>query len=132
MQKFLSGVADCKHLEQMYKFDRKKKLKCTFEVHKLVYANDGESVMALSSNCTHKLWRWNKTCFNPSGKATSCESPIQLLPSDGLMNNDVGVVDIEEHSFALTKDNRYLISTSGGPVSLFNVTDAELSRRRER
>ncbi|KAF3326026.1 Topless-related protein 1 [Carex littledalei] len=86
------------------------------KIHKLVYANDGESVIALSSNGTHKLWRWNKTCLNPSSK---------LLLSDGLMVNDVGDVDIETRSFALTKDNRYLTSTSGGPVSLFNVTDAE-------
>ncbi|KAJ3698217.1 hypothetical protein LUZ61_001922 [Rhynchospora tenuis] len=95
------------------------------KVHKLVYNNGGETVLALASNGINKLWRWDKTCLNPFSKASAREPPNNSMPSDGLLINEVGLIDLEAHSFALSKDDKYLISASGGPVSLFSVGDSQ-------
>ncbi|KAJ4755182.1 Topless-related 1-like protein [Rhynchospora pubera] len=95
------------------------------KVHKLVYTNGGDAILALASNGINKLWRWDKTCLNPFSKATARDPPIYSMPSDGLLINEVGPIDLEAHSFALSKDDKYLISASGGPVSLFSIGDSQ-------
>ncbi|XP_042491960.1 protein TOPLESS-RELATED PROTEIN 2-like isoform X2 [Macadamia integrifolia] len=97
----------------------------TGKVVRLIYTNSGLAVLALASNAVHKLWKWQRTERNPSGKSTASVAPQLWQPTNGtLMTNDVSDANPAEESaacIALSKNDSYVMSASGGKVSLFNM-----------
>ncbi|KAK3436776.1 hypothetical protein EUGRSUZ_C01437 [Eucalyptus grandis] len=94
-------------------------------VSRLIYTNSGGgAILALSSNGVHKLWKWQKSDQNLTGRATTGVVPRLWQPSSGiLMTNDTNGTDPQDAvpSFAVSKNDSYLISASGGLISLFNM-----------
>ncbi|KVI06043.1 CTLH, C-terminal LisH motif-containing protein [Cynara cardunculus var. scolymus] len=91
---------------------------------RLMYANSGSAILALAYNAVHKLWKWQKTEQNTTGNATTAVPPHLWQPSSGiLMTNDIRDANLEDAvpCFALSKNNSYVMSASGGKVSLFNL-----------
>ncbi|CAD5173037.1 protein TOPLESS-RELATED PROTEIN 2-like isoform X1 [Musa acuminata AAA Group] len=94
------------------------------KVVRLLYTNSGLGVLALGSNAIHKLWKWTRTERNPSGKSTASVAPQLWQPSNGvLMANETSDSNPEEATacIALSKNDSYVMSASGGKVSLFNM-----------
>eukprot|EP01018_Ginkgo_biloba_P028115 Gb_27991 [translate_table: standard] len=94
------------------------------KVSRLLYTNSGIGILALCSNAVHKLWKWNRSEQNPSGKATASIHPQRWQPSSGLlMTNDITDTNPEEAipCIALSKNDSYVMSASGSKVSLFNM-----------
>ncbi|KAF8387763.1 hypothetical protein HHK36_026418 [Tetracentron sinense] len=94
------------------------------KVARLLYTNSGVAVLALGSNGIQKLWKWSRSEQNPRGKATASVIPQHWRPNSGLlMTNDVSDVKLEEAvpCIALSKNDSYVMSASGGKVSLFNM-----------
>ncbi|XP_024528644.1 topless-related protein 1 isoform X2 [Selaginella moellendorffii] len=94
------------------------------KVLRLIYTNAGNALLALGSNAIHKLWKWQKNDWNVAGKATANFAPQLWQPqSAGFMTNDVGETDPEEAvpCIALSKNDSYVMSASGGKVLLFNM-----------
>ncbi|CAK7340124.1 unnamed protein product [Dovyalis caffra] len=85
----------------------------------------GLALLALASNAVHKLWKWQRSERNPSGKATAYVAPQLWQPPSGtLMANDINDIKPAEESaacIALSKNDSYVMSASGGKVSLFNM-----------
>eukprot|EP01018_Ginkgo_biloba_P018591 Gb_09668 [translate_table: standard] len=103
--------------------DKSKNWKLT-EVARLIYTNSGLAILALASNAVHKLWKWSRNDRNPSGKVTTNTSPQLWQPPSGiLMTNDISDTNPEEAvpCIALSKNDSYVMSASGGKVSLFNM-----------
>ncbi|GJZ97892.1 topless-related protein 4-like protein isoform X3 [Tanacetum coccineum] len=93
-------------------------------VTNLVYTNSGLGVLALVANAVHKLWKWPKNDRNTSGKATASVLPQLWQPTSGiLMTNDISDTNPEDSiaCFTLSKNDSYVISASGGKISLFNM-----------
>ncbi|KAH6832337.1 WUS-interacting protein 2 [Perilla frutescens var. hirtella] len=91
---------------------------------RLIYTNSGSSILALAYNAVHKLWKWQRSERNVSGKATATVPPQLWQPSSGiLMTNDISETNLEEAvpCFALSKNDSYVMSASGGKISLFNM-----------
>ncbi|KAK4760355.1 hypothetical protein SAY87_005248 [Trapa incisa] len=96
----------------------------TARVCRLIYTNSGLSILALSSNAVHKLWKWQKSDRNITGKATASVVPQLWQPPSGIhMTNQLSDTNPEEAvpCFALSKNDSYVMSASGGKVSLFNM-----------
>ncbi|CAK9145377.1 unnamed protein product [Ilex paraguariensis] len=96
----------------------------TMRVSRLMYTNSGLAILALAANAVHKLWKWQKNDRNPSGKATASVAPQLWQPSSGiLMTNDTSDTNPEDAvpCFALSKNDSYVMSASGGKISLFNM-----------
>ncbi|CAA7407572.1 unnamed protein product [Spirodela intermedia] len=96
----------------------------TMKVSRLIYTNSGLAILALTSNAVHKLWKWPKNDRNTSGKANSSVAPQLWQPTSGiLMTNEIDDTNPEEavHCFALSKNDSYVMSASGGKISLFNM-----------
>eukprot|EP00246_Nothoceros_aenigmaticus_P004019 TRINITY_DN1530_c0_g2_i1.p1 TRINITY_DN1530_c0_g2~~TRINITY_DN1530_c0_g2_i1.p1 ORF type:complete len:664 (+),score=128.44 TRINITY_DN1530_c0_g2_i1:208-1992(+) len=94
------------------------------KVSRLIYTNSGVALLALASNAVHKLWKWQRSDRNMSGKATASCQPQLWQPSSGiLMTNDISETNPEEAvpCIALSKNDSYVMSASGGKVSLFNM-----------
>nr|XP_043635413.1 protein TOPLESS-like [Erigeron canadensis] len=94
------------------------------KISRLIYTNSGSAILALASNAIHLLWKWQRNERNSSGKATAAVSPQLWQPSSGiLMTNDVADMNPEESvsCFALSKNDSYVMSASGGKISLFNM-----------
>ncbi|GER48462.1 WD-repeat protein [Striga asiatica] len=94
------------------------------KISRLIYTNSGNAILALASNAIHLLWKWQRSDRNSSGKATANVSPQLWQPSSGiLMTNDVAETNPEEavSCFALSKNDSYVMSASGGKISLFNM-----------
>uniref|UniRef100_A0A1D1YH18 Topless-related protein 1 n=2 Tax=Anthurium amnicola TaxID=1678845 RepID=A0A1D1YH18_9ARAE len=94
------------------------------KVSRLIYTNSGHAILALTCNAVHKLWKWPKSERNASGKANSSISPQLWQPPSGiLMTNEINDTNLEEavHCFALSKNDSYVMSASGGKISLFNM-----------
>ncbi|THU71725.1 hypothetical protein C4D60_Mb04t04510 [Musa balbisiana] len=94
------------------------------KVVRLLYTNSGLGVLALGSNAIHKLWKWTRNERNPSGKSTASVAPQLWQPSNGiLMANETSDSNPEEATacIALSKNDSYVMSASGGKVSLFNM-----------
>lgn len=96
------------------------------KIVRLMYTNNGLALLALASNAVHKLWKWPRNDRNnPSGKASAYVVPQLWQPSNGiLMANDVNDNKPAEEStacIALSKNDSYVMSASGGKVSLFNM-----------
>ncbi|KNA11838.1 hypothetical protein SOVF_131310 isoform A [Spinacia oleracea] len=93
-------------------------------VSRLIYTNSGFAMLALASNAVHKLWKWPRNERNLSGKATASVPPQLWQPSSGiLMTNDLSETNPEDavSCFALSKNDSYVMSASGGKISLFNM-----------
>ncbi|KAL5767492.1 hypothetical protein ACOSP7_014099 [Xanthoceras sorbifolium] len=95
------------------------------KVVRLIYTNSGLALLALASNAVHKLWKWQRSERNPSAKATAYVVPSLWQPPSGtLMTNDINDSKPAEESaacIALSKNDSYVMSASGGKVSLFNM-----------
>ncbi|KAK8602143.1 hypothetical protein V6N13_058201 [Hibiscus sabdariffa] len=93
-------------------------------VSRLIYTNSGVAILALASNAVHKLWKWQRNDRNSTGKATTSVAPQLWQPSSGiLMTNDISDTNPEDAvpCFALSKNDSYVMSASGGKISLFNM-----------
>ncbi|KAJ6814027.1 protein TPR2-like isoform X1 [Iris pallida] len=97
----------------------------TNKVVRLLYTNSGQAVLALASSATHKLWKWQRSERNPSGKSMVSVTPQLWQPANGiLMTNDTNDSNPPEEAsacIALSKNDSYVMSASGGKVSLFNM-----------
>ncbi|XP_073010395.1 protein TPR3 [Typha latifolia] len=96
----------------------------TSKISRLIYTNSGVAILALASNAIHLLWKWPRNERNSSGKATASVSPQLWQPPSGiLMTNDITDTNPEEAvpCFALSKNDSYVMSASGGKISLFNM-----------
>ncbi|KZV51494.1 topless-related protein 1-like [Dorcoceras hygrometricum] len=95
------------------------------KVVRLLYTNSGLAVLALATNAVHKLWKWPRNERNPSGKSSASSVPQLWQPTNGaVMSNDTNDVKTSEDSvscIALSKNDSYVMSGSGGKVSLFNM-----------
>ncbi|KDP21790.1 hypothetical protein JCGZ_00577 [Jatropha curcas] len=95
------------------------------KVVRLIYTNSGLALLALASNAVHKLWKWQRSERNQSGKATAYVAPQLWQPPSGTpMTNDISDNKPPEESaacIALSKNDSYVMSASGGKVSLFNM-----------
>ncbi|TXG69424.1 hypothetical protein EZV62_004359 [Acer yangbiense] len=94
------------------------------KISRLIFTNSGNAILALASNAIHLLWKWQRSDRNSSGKATASVSPQLWQPPSGiLMTNDVTDSNPEEAvpCFALSKNDSYVMSASGGKISLFNM-----------
>ncbi|KAK0571561.1 hypothetical protein LWI29_018147 [Acer saccharum] len=93
-------------------------------VSRLIYTNSGLAILALASNAIHKLWKWQRNDRNSTGKATTSVVPQLWQPPSGiLMTNDISDTNPEDAvpCFALSKNDSYVMSASGGKISLFNM-----------
>lgn len=91
---------------------------------RLIYTNSGSAILVLTLNAVHKLWKWQRNERNPTGKACTSVSPQLWQPSSGiLMTNDISETNLEDAvpCFALSKNDSYVMSASGGKISLFNM-----------
>ncbi|CAL9050611.1 unnamed protein product [Musa banksii] len=96
----------------------------TSKISRLIYTNSGIAILALASNAIHLLWKWPRNERNSSGKATASVAPQLWQPPSGiLMTNEITDTNPEEavHCFALSKNDSYVMSASGGKISLFNM-----------
>ncbi|KAF5774085.1 putative Topless family, WD40-repeat-containing domain superfamily [Helianthus annuus] len=96
----------------------------------LIYTNSGSGLLVLASSGIHKLWKWQQKVCNPSGKSTASIVPRLWHPVNGaVMFNDVNESKPTEESascIALSKNDAYVLSASGGKVSLFNMMTFKL------
>ncbi|KAL0327741.1 UNVERIFIED_CONTAM: protein TOPLESS-RELATED PROTEIN 2 [Sesamum angustifolium] len=80
------------------------------KVVRLLYTNSGLALLALASNAVHKLWKWQRSERNPSGRSSASSVPQLWQPNNGaLMSNDLSDAKPTEDSVAW------------GKVSLFNM-----------
>ncbi|XP_059635899.1 protein TOPLESS-like [Cornus florida] len=96
-------------------------------VSRLLYTNSG-AILALTANATHKLWKWPRNNENSTGKATARIVPQLWQPSSGmLVTNDVSNTNPEDAvpCLALSKNGAYVMSASGGIVSLYPLMTFE-------
>ncbi|XP_054780922.1 protein TOPLESS-like isoform X2 [Prosopis cineraria] len=94
------------------------------KISRLIYTNSGNAILALTSDAIHVLWKWQRSDRNSSGKATASVAPHFWQPSSGiLMTNDISDSNPEDAvpCFALSKNDSYVMSASGGKISLFNM-----------
>ncbi|KAK1292472.1 Topless-related protein 1 [Acorus calamus] len=94
------------------------------KISRLIYTNSGVAILALASNAIHYLWKWSRSERNASGKATASVAPQLWQSTSGiLMTNDIIDTNSEEAvpCFALSKNDSYVMSASGGKISLFNM-----------
>ncbi|GMI82011.1 TOPLESS-related 1 [Hibiscus trionum] len=94
------------------------------KISRLIFTNSGNAILALASNAIHLLWKWQRSERNSNGKATASVPPQLWQPSSGiLMKNEVADSNPEEAvpCFALSKNDSYVMSASGGKISLFNM-----------
>lgn len=117
----LPDIVDSSHLKALRLPDPMSASK----VMRLIYTNSGLALLALASSAIHKLWKWQRNERNPSGKSTASIVPQLWQPTNGaLMSNDVNESKPAEESaacIALSKNDSYVMSASGGKVSLFNM-----------
>ncbi|XP_010943652.1 protein TOPLESS-RELATED PROTEIN 2 isoform X1 [Elaeis guineensis] len=117
----LAEIVDSAHLKTLRLPDS---MTATSKIVRLLYTNSGLAVLALASNAIHKLWKWQRSERNPSGKSTASVVPQLWQPANGiLMTNETNDSNPEEANacIALSKNDSYVMSASGGKVSLFNM-----------
>ncbi|KAK3436833.1 hypothetical protein EUGRSUZ_C01361 [Eucalyptus grandis] len=93
-------------------------------VSRFIYTNLGLAILASSSIAVRKLWKWQKSVQNLTGKATASVLPQLWQPPSGiLMTNDISDTNPEDAvpCFALSKNDSYVMSASVGKISLFNM-----------
>ncbi|XP_074312655.1 topless-related protein 4-like isoform X2 [Silene latifolia] len=93
-------------------------------ITRLMYLTSGDALLALTNNANHKLWKWQSNDCNATRKATSDVAPqLMMLPNGVLMTNDTERLNPEDFAscFVLSKNNGYLMSTSGGEISIISM-----------
>ncbi|CAA3006575.1 topless-related protein 4-like isoform X2 [Olea europaea var. sylvestris] len=93
-------------------------------VSRLMYTNSGSAILALYVNAVHKLWKWPENDSNSMGKARARLVPQLWQPRSGtMMTNETSGMNPEYafHCFALSNNDQYLMSVSGGEISFFNM-----------
>ncbi|KAK9683946.1 hypothetical protein RND81_10G176900 [Saponaria officinalis] len=91
-------------------------------IMRLVYTNSGGALLALTYNGVHKLWKWQKNDSDVAGKATFGVDPQLWMPSSGvMMTNHIMSANTKEPCLAISKNDSYVMSSSGGEISLFNM-----------
>ncbi|OMO90760.1 hypothetical protein COLO4_18896 [Corchorus olitorius] len=104
-----------------------------YKISRLIYTNAGNAILALASNATHLLWKWAQNDINLSGKATTNVPPQLWQPRSCSrpMTNDLTGCKLEEAvpCLALSKNDSYLLSASGGIISLFNMLTFKIISR---
>ncbi|CAN0877532.1 Topless-related protein 4 [Linum grandiflorum] len=101
-------------------------LRCNVKVEKiskLIYGSAGNAILALASNGTHLLWKWPVSDFNLSGQVTTEVLPELWKPKNpsATMKNDLTANPEALPCFALSKNDCYLLSASGGKITLYNM-----------
>uniref|UniRef100_A0A164XDC1 CTLH domain-containing protein n=1 Tax=Daucus carota subsp. sativus TaxID=79200 RepID=A0A164XDC1_DAUCS len=94
------------------------------QITRLIYTDSGEAILALAYNGLHKLWKWHRNEQNRDGKATVKFLPELWRPATGrLMINDLSMTKPEDAvaCLALTNNDAFVISGSGGKVSVFSI-----------
>ncbi|CAI0444241.1 unnamed protein product [Linum tenue] len=94
------------------------------KISRLIYGSAGNAALALASNGIHLLWKWPVNDLNLTGQVTA-KVPPELLKrrnsSTTLMKNDLTANTEAVPCFALSKNDCYLISSSGAKISIFNT-----------
>ncbi|KAF5774088.1 putative transcription factor WD40-like family [Helianthus annuus] len=107
-------IVDSSHLKALTLPDRK----ASNKVMQLIYTNSGSGLIVLSSSGLVKQWRWQK-------QSTASIVPQLWYPISGvLMANHLNENTPAEESvacIALTKNDCYVLSASGGNISLFDM-----------
>ncbi|KAL8123045.1 hypothetical protein AgCh_011138 [Apium graveolens] len=96
----------------------------TAQITRLIYTYSGGAILALTSNGVHKLWKWHKNELNLDGKATVNVLPESWQPPSGrLITNDISETKPKDAApcLALTNNDIYVISGSGGKISVFTL-----------
>ncbi|KAK2398990.1 topless-related protein [Trifolium repens] len=95
------------------------------EIARLAYTFAGNGIIALTSNGVHPLWVWPHAAKNLDCKETTQVCPILWHPKSDLefMRNDLKHANGEDlvSCFAISTRDRFLISTSGGMTTLFDM-----------
>ncbi|KAL3745215.1 hypothetical protein ACJRO7_014346 [Eucalyptus globulus] len=97
-------------------------------VQRLIYTNSGRAILALSSNAAHKLWKSQESDQNLTGRATTSVVPQLWRPPCGTLMTNYTCRNPEDAvpCFAVSKNDSYLISASGGEIFLFNMETFEV------
>ncbi|KAL3745212.1 hypothetical protein ACJRO7_014343 [Eucalyptus globulus] len=100
-------------------------------VPRLSYTNSGCAILALSSNVVHKLWKWEESDQNLTGRATTSAVPQLWQPPGGdFMTNDTSANPEDAvPCFALSNNDSWLMSASGGEISWFHMMTFERIRQ---
>ncbi|XP_048332376.2 protein TPR3 isoform X1 [Ziziphus jujuba] len=91
-----------------------------YDISALTYTNEGDAVLLLLTNA-HILWKW-------PGQVNAIDRPWICQPKDAFtMKNEYGGINHEvvDPYFALSTNDSYLYSASGGKVSVFNMKTLE-------
>ncbi|KAJ0986551.1 hypothetical protein J5N97_004907 [Dioscorea zingiberensis] len=94
------------------------------KVLRLMYSHSGDALWALAFNGVNKLWQWKKIDKNSTGKADVRQQPELKTPvNDKVLANESSATATNKalHWFALSRNDGYLMSLSGGPISLYNT-----------
>uniref|UniRef100_A0A251SU26 Putative concanavalin A-like lectin/glucanase domain-containing protein n=1 Tax=Helianthus annuus TaxID=4232 RepID=A0A251SU26_HELAN len=114
-------IVDSSHLKALTLPDRK----ASNKVMQLIYTNSGSGLIVLSSSGLVKQWRWQK-------QSTASIVPQLWYPISGvLMANHLNENTPAEESvacIALTKNDCYVLSASGGNISLFDMMTSKVSK----
>ncbi|CAI9782452.1 unnamed protein product [Fraxinus pennsylvanica] len=103
-------------------------------VSRLIYTNSGNAILALYANSVHNLSKWPKIDGNPTGEARENTMPKFWKPrSRILMTNHINRMNPEDRvpCFALSKNDAYVISASGGKISLYNIVYLQSQSRAQ-
>ncbi|KAK4491060.1 hypothetical protein RD792_001782 [Penstemon davidsonii] len=94
-------------------------------IQRLVYTNAGNGILALTEDGIHLLWKWVRNYTNFGGEATPKYAPQLWQPKRGvLMINDTpddSLDDVVTPCLALSRNDSYVISSSGKMISLYNL-----------
>ncbi|KAL9680409.1 hypothetical protein QQ045_018288 [Rhodiola kirilowii] len=96
------------------------------KIIRLIYTNSGTALLALTYDAVHKLWKWQRGDRNQATKATTNVVPVLWQPATAtgtMMTNEISETDLEKAvpCLALSKNDSYVMSASGGKISLFNM-----------
>ncbi|KAI7987128.1 Topless-related protein 1 [Camellia lanceoleosa] len=98
----------------------------TNTIMRLIYTNSGTGLLALDSNDTNLLWKWRKDDVDI--KATTMYPPQLWEPeARKKMKNDLPDIEPKDpiNCFALSNNDNFLMSATGGAVTLFNTKDSK-------
>ncbi|KAK1356985.1 hypothetical protein POM88_050241 [Heracleum sosnowskyi] len=97
--------------------------KLSSKIDRLTYNHSGNAIFALSCSGVLKFWKWKVEETNAGGEAT----PRIMCEHAGFLDNDIGIGEHElvVPCFALSKNDSYVASASGGKVSLFGLRASE-------
>ncbi|XP_057248693.1 topless-related protein 1 isoform X2 [Beta vulgaris subsp. vulgaris] len=92
------------------------------KICRMAYTSVGDSVLALTLSGTVLVWKWLRNDTNSMDNDETIPQIWKLENGFPVMLNTPGSFpDIAVPCLALTKNNSYLISGSGGELSLFNI-----------